>query len=134
MFIKVAGAFTIAFVVVLVVAPAGSVRAARQRSTRDGVYTEAEAGRGKETFNMVCAECHGESLWGSDWSGDKTLLDVFTFIITNMPETNPGSLNAPQVREVIAFLLQANKLPPGKAELPTTDEGLKAIRVEPAAD
>ncbi len=131
MFIKLTSAFTLVFAFAFVLAPAGYARAARQRSTRDRVYSDAQAERGKVTYVTICTECHAEQLWGANWSG-KTLADVFDTIKTFMPENNPGSLDAKQVTDILAYILQANSLPSGADDLPDTEEGLKAIKLEPA--
>jgi mono/diheme cytochrome c family protein len=102
------------------------------RSTRDGVFTEAQAARGKTVFDGSCIECHGAEMWGSDWEG-KSVADAYDFIKQFMPEYAPGSLTPEQTRDVLAFILQSNKLPAGATDLPESAEGMKAIRLEGAA-
>jgi hypothetical protein len=50
-----------------------------------------------------------------------------------MPENDPGSLTEAQVRDVLAYILQTNRLPAGSDDLPENYEGLQAIRMEPAS-
>ncbi len=102
--------------------------ATTSRSTRDGVYTDAQAVRGQMVFEERCVECHNIRLWG-DWDG-KSAGDVYEFINAFMPEPAPGTLNAQQVRDVIANFLKQAKLPAGASELPETLDGLKQIRME----
>jgi hypothetical protein len=101
------------------------------RSTRDGVYTAAQASRGEELFNKVCSECHSGRLWGVDWD-TKTLADVYDFISRFMPESAPGSLSAQQVRDAMAYILSTNELPAGASEIPVSVDDLKQIRIAPA--
>jgi hypothetical protein len=48
-----------------------------------------------------------------------------------MPEDNPGSLNAQQYADVMAFFLQLNKFPTGSDELKGDADVLAKIGVEP---
>ena len=48
-----------------------------------------------------------------------------------MPEDNPGSLNAQQYADVMAFFLQLNKFPTGSDELKGDADVLAQIGVEP---
>lgn len=61
------------------------------------------------------------------WDG-RSLEDLFTRIQTTMPFDNPGSVSNTATREIVAFLLQANKFPPGQTELPPRTE-LKDLAV-----
>src|ERR1700735_3935575 len=92
-------------------------------STRDGVYTDAQATRGQAMYKKVCASCHRETLEGSgaapplagedfamDWAG-QNLSDLFDRIQTTMPGDNPGSLAATENADLIAYILKVNKLP-----------------------
>ena len=110
---------------------AGQPTPAPTRSTRDGVYTLAQADRGDGVFNARCTECHGVRMWGADWD-TKTAGDIYEFISNYMPETAPGTLTANQVRDVLAFILKNNRLPDGAAELPEALSALKQIRMERA--
>jgi mono/diheme cytochrome c family protein len=106
----------------------------------DGVYTEAQAARGGPQYQEACAACHGPELQGqgiapalvgegfvSTWHG-RSLEELFTRTQTTMPLDNPGTLTSGAVREIVAFLLQANKFPAGQAELPARSE-LKDITI-----
>lgn len=109
-----------------------AVSAQAGKSVNDGVYTAAQAERGSKVFKDTCTTCHdtkrftGEDLI-SVW-GDKPLDELFKHISTTMPEDNPGTLKPQQYVDVIAFFLQLNKYPEGKAEL-NPDE-IKTIRFD----
>jgi mono/diheme cytochrome c family protein len=124
-------------VIALAVSTSVSLRA-QQRSVRDGLYTAAQAKRGEAVFQMRCAICHGEMLEGAagpPLAGDEFLgprdkqpmSDLFDKIRATMPADTPGTLEPPQVSDVIAFILQANKFPPGSGELAAADAALKQI-------
>jgi hypothetical protein len=47
-----------------------------------------------------------------------------------MPNDRPGRLSRGQYAEIVAYLLQLNRLPPGDKALPSNDDALKRIRIE----
>lgn len=98
------------------------------RSVKDGVYTTAQATRGRALYEEKCVSCHANRMWGQDWP-EKSVFDVYDIVKNFMPEDNPGSLSATQTRDVVAYILQGNRLPAGKAELPEADADLKQIRL-----
>ena len=98
------------------------------RTARDGVYTDAQAARGKAIFDMRCALCHGERLEGAAGPplagdvflgahGNQSLSDVFDKINATMPADAPGTLKPQEAADLVAFVLQANKFPAGRTEL-----------------
>lgn len=112
------------------------------RSTRDGVYSEEQAKRGRATYSEHCLECHGRDLAGdvenrplaggiffSNWDGT-TMLTLFDRVRITMPGDKPGTLSRQQVADILAFVMQFNGLPAGDAELSTKAEILQLIRIE----
>ena len=116
-----------------------------QTSTRDGVYSEAQANRGQAAYQTSCASCHGGKLEGSgaatpplvgpdftaNWTG-QMLDDLFEKIETTMPADHPGALSRPANAEILAYILQANKLPAGRNDLSSDAGALKQIQFEAA--
>jgi S-disulfanyl-L-cysteine oxidoreductase SoxD len=105
------------------------------KSAREGIYTRAQAERGKKIFGQRCASCHPletftEPLFLATWRG-QTAHALFTQIRTTMPQESPGGLRRQEYADVLAYLLQLNKLPPGTEELAATDDALKKIVIEP---
>jgi mono/diheme cytochrome c family protein len=92
----------------------------------DGVYTTAQAERGRGAYESSCAGCHeaqdadGPQLVGKAfldrWREDK-LESLFTFIKTSMPGNSPGALDERTYADIVAFILEANSLPAGGKEL-----------------
>ena len=124
------------------VALGATVRAQPTKSVWDGVYSQAQADRGKDLYATQCASCHGPELTGgemapalsggeflSNWDG-LTIGDLFDRIRLSMPQNAPGSLSAQQNADVLAFLLSANKFPAGTEELPKEGMILKGIKLE----
>jgi mono/diheme cytochrome c family protein len=99
-----------------------------------GAYTEAQARRGEGVFRKACNECHESTEYAGPafqmvWTG-QTAFDLFELIRTTMPNDNPGRLKRQEYVEVVAYILSLNAYPPGKAALPSSDDGLRAIRLE----
>jgi mono/diheme cytochrome c family protein len=86
----------------------------------------AQATRGRALYDEKCADCHANRMWGQDWP-EKSVFDVYDVVKNFMPEDNPGSLSAAQTRDILAYILQNNKLPAGKVELPEAEADLKQI-------
>jgi mono/diheme cytochrome c family protein len=111
--------------------------AAKPRSTMSGVYTEAQATRGLETFAAQCQSCHtpdehtGASFL-STWLG-KPLSELFVYVATSMPKSDPGILSQKEYAQLIALVLKANKMPAGETELPEDSTALRNIKFDTVA-
>lgn len=108
-------------------------------SVWDGVYTDAQAARGKVLSEAQCAYCHQSDLRGqgfapalvdetfaSRWQ-DGNLGDLFTIVKATMPQDKPASLTDDEYAAIVAFLLQANRYPAGKQELRADPAALKEV-------
>ena len=113
------------------------------RSVWSGVYTAAQAARGKELFGNNCAKCHGETLAGmdeipplqgphfmADWE-TQSIADLVQRIHNTMPMDNPGALSSASSTDVVAYLMQANGIPAGDTELPVDASMQSQIRIDP---
>jgi mono/diheme cytochrome c family protein len=95
-------------------------------SVLDGVYTAAQAARGEAAYLTHCIKCHegleadGPELAGrvfvDRWREDR-LESLFSFIRTAMPGDAPGSLDARDYADIVAYILRVNGLPEGQSEL-----------------
>lgn len=107
----------------------------------NGVYTSAQAERGKQAYGQQCASCHGPSLAGidvapaltgntfqSNWN-NTSAADLFDRIHTTMPLSDPGSLSSKTVSDIEAYILQANGFPAGKTELPPSQPMMAGIKI-----
>ena len=104
------------------------------KSVNDGVYSTSQAGRGQALFQSICTTCHAPDRFTgkefiSGWTG-KPLSELFK-VIQTMPEDNPGSLNAQQYADVMAYFLRLNNFPTGSDELKGDADVLAKIGVEP---
>jgi mono/diheme cytochrome c family protein len=122
-------------------ARAQDAKPAAARSAWDGVYTEEQAERGRAAYMESCASCHAKDLRGDStapslveesfsfqWD-NATVGELFTRIRTLMPSDRPNSLPAQRYRDIVAFLLQANKFPAGGQPLDADVDALERIRI-----
>jgi mono/diheme cytochrome c family protein len=110
------------------------------RSVWDGVYSEAQATRGRGQYGLHCAVCHGKALEGSgeappmtgelvrDWAG-LPLSGLFEKVAVTMPLNRPGRLSAEANADILAFLLKANNFPSG-SDLPSDMAALAGISLD----
>lgn len=105
-----------------------------ERTTRDAVFSAAQAERGRGVYARVCAECHTRSEFSREegvqgnWQG-RTFFSVFQEIRSSMPEDNPAGLPRQDYLDVLAYLLRQYGYPAGESDLPATDEGMQSIRI-----
>jgi S-disulfanyl-L-cysteine oxidoreductase SoxD len=112
------------------------------KSIWDGIYSEAQATRGKALYSQECASCHGSELTGGEmapplaggefmagWDG-LTIGDLFERVRISMPQNSPGSLSGQQNADILAFVFSSNKFPAGEAEMPKEAGILKTIKFE----
>jgi S-disulfanyl-L-cysteine oxidoreductase SoxD len=115
-----------------------SVHAQQARTANDGVYTDAQAARGRALYQERCTMCHGDALGGgigpplagnaftAAW-GAQPLWELASKIRNTMPANDPGKLTPAQSADLVAYLLQAGKFPSGRTELGVDEAALKAI-------
>ena len=113
-------------------------------SVRDGVYTTAQAERGRAIYANQCVSCHGElaafapevaalladHTFRNRWEG-RSLGELFTLIREEMPQDAPGTLSAQQTASLVAHLLSGNRLPAGDAALSDDVDRLSQIPFDP---
>jgi cytochrome c len=129
----------------IAVASADSRRPVRvvngQKTTKDGVYTKAQADKVAETYGKVCATCHDPAkvpegkkpapglvgdVFFDNWQ-DRTLGELMTTIRLTMPNDGSMTLTADEAADLTAYILQMNKLPEGKEPLKNDDVGKKTV-------
>jgi mono/diheme cytochrome c family protein len=112
-----------------------------KKGVLDGVYTSAQADRGKANFlSGRCGGCHqldlsgdrGPALKGdaflSHWENG-SLNVLFKKISETMPPNGANETTDEAKIDIVAFLLQSNGFPAGKSELRLEPEALDAIEI-----
>jgi mono/diheme cytochrome c family protein len=120
--------------VLWVAAVALTTGAPASRSTRDGVYSAAQADRGEKTYKAKCGTCHMPEQYSGyvfmqSWTG-QTIFALYTNLRTTMPKDNPGSLKPQEYADVIAYLLKINRLPSGDADLKGAKPAMEDVVIE----
>lgn len=103
-----------------------AAQAPKPKTVWDGVYTDAQAARAQATFDSVCSRCHmltgqgkgaltGDAFWTA--FTQKSVADLLTFVKTNMPNGNGGSLPASTYDNLVALILKSNGFPAGAADV-----------------
>ena len=124
-----------------------SADAVSTASVWDGVFTAAQAARGRLAYSGACGFCHGRRLNGApddpdmrstpplararflrEWEG-RSLATLFEYTRVTMPEDNPTSLTEAEYVDVIAYMLSASGMPAGANELPTDSPSLAQILI-----
>ena len=130
-----------ATIVLLAMAALGGSTVQERTTVWDGVYTEAQAERGRAAYAQSCASCHADDLRGRStapslveesfaflWD-DMSLGDLFERTRTRMPSDRPGSLSGQTYADILAFISKKNGYPPGIQELGDDIARLKGIRI-----
>jgi mono/diheme cytochrome c family protein len=108
-----------------------------------GIFTDAQATRGKSVYEAYCTRCHGLNLLGGRQGGvggpalkdanfwvsweRAPLSALFGTIQRTMPQDSPASLRQDDYIDVLAYMLAENKFPSGTADLPAN--GLETVRI-----
>lgn len=139
--------FSSAIIAAVVSMAAGSASSAQDPSKKtiwDGIYTQAQAARGRALYKENCGHCHRDDLTGGGSEAGAPplrgpiffyrwlhlpLSEMFLTIGTTMPQNKPDSLTPQIVIDVVSFLMMENEMPAGKTELLPDLETLKQIQV-----
>ncbi len=122
---------------------AGLGAQAGARSVTEGVYTAAQAARGKEHYTARCASCHGsmasvtpdmapllnDHVFLATWK-DLSVGDLFERIRNTMPQNEAGTLSPAHTAEIVAYILSGNRFPVGDAPLAEDADALKRIMMD----
>ena len=104
---------------------------AASRTVWDGVYTAAQAERGKNAYNSFCARCHRDDLSGyNDLLRGQRFMEkyreaplhmFFDKTRSTMPRDAAGTLSDQVYIDIVAYVLQFNEFPAGSTELRVED-------------
>ncbi|HEV8600201.1 MAG TPA: cytochrome c [Gemmatimonadales bacterium] len=113
---------------------AQSAPADSARSTKAGVYSREQAARGSDLYALNCVSCHTAAshagpAFVAKWQG-RALSELFSYVRTEMPKSDPGTLSDSEYIVLLAYLLKMNGMPPGSGELPGDSLALKKIRID----
>jgi cytochrome c len=119
-----------------------------------GIYSEAQAQRGQQAYQVQCAYCHQPDLSGGFFDNgtgrapalagpkafdssfldrwrDQTVGEFIATIAATMPQTKPASLPVQTYIDIAAFVMSKNGIPAGAADLPADVPTLQEIAIVP---
>ena len=104
------------------------------RSTKDRVYSAAQAAEGRDIYDGRCKNCHTAIShtgppFRTNWDR-RPLSDLWDYILEKMPKDAPGTLDEDEYAKVLAYILRMNGMPAGADVLPANKKLLKAIRID----
>jgi mono/diheme cytochrome c family protein len=96
-----------------------------------GIFSQAQANRGRDQFRSMCAECHtvpefSDTAFKAKWAR-RSVGDLYSFIHTNMPDSAPGILTEQQAVDLVTYILSLNGVTPGSAQLPADAARLNGL-------
>jgi mono/diheme cytochrome c family protein len=114
---------------------------AAEKKVWDGVFTSAQAARGKAPFERSCARCHNVELAGSQrgpalkgnvfWSKyeNDNLGTLYGYLRDNMPQDGPSLVSDEIKADILAYIMSVNGMPTGNDELKADVSALEGIKV-----
>lgn len=107
-----------------------------------GVYTAAQADRGRSVVQSHCSECHRDDLSGGEGpalSGPTFMLKwethsverLFHKIRDTMPSRDSADVTEREKLDTVAYILQQNGFPAGGTELSDTAGALASLQIVP---
>ena len=102
-------------------------------SVANTFYTTRQASRGDGLFRDNCVSCHASSEFAGAtferrWR-NRSVGDIYEFILYSMPDDNPGGLPAQTYADIVAYMLELNDFPVGESELPTSMDALLQMKM-----
>ena len=127
-------------------APAESGSAMSAEPPAEGTvssYTAEQADRGKKAYTDECSGCHGTTLGGGGeipalagkgfrehWMVG-SMQPIMDYIVNNMPQQAPGSLDLQTYADIGAYLMSRNRVPAGDTEVPADRDAWATITFPP---
>jgi hypothetical protein len=133
------GVAAFAWVVIIALTSGGSAAQGEAWPIWSGAFSTEQAARGKASYGLFCASCHGEDLAGQNGpalKGDRflsiwdaaTLREFYRKVSTTMPRAQ-ARLDDAVYLDVISYVLQQNGFPTGPRELTGEPEVLARYQI-----
>lgn len=96
-----------------------------------GLFSQAQANRGRDSFRSMCTECHtagefSDQTFKVKWSR-RSVGDLYEFIHTAMPDDAPGILTEAQAIDLTTYILEMNGFEPGSRQMQADQAALDEI-------
>jgi mono/diheme cytochrome c family protein len=107
-----------------------------------GVYTPAQAERGRVVYEHHCSECHGSDMTGGEGpalSGSTFMIKwethsverLFHKVRDTMPSVGSTDVTESEKLDAVAYILQQNGFPHGTSELTEKSPAFTSLRIVP---
>jgi len=111
--------------------PAAPAAAPAAAAAPAGLFSMAQANRGRDQFRSMCTECHtagefSDNAFKNKWSR-RSVGDLFEFIHTAMPDDAPGILTEAQAIDLVSYILGENGFEAGSRQMQPDQAALSAI-------
>jgi mono/diheme cytochrome c family protein len=143
--IPLVGAAALAITILMwsaAVVPSAQQVAPGEKKIWDGVYTSAQAARGKPRFEAACSRCHNIELAGSErgpalkgnafwskWENDN-LASLYTLIRDTMPRDGGAAVVSDDVKtDILAYIMSVSGVPAGNDELKVDMRALEGVKI-----
>jgi cytochrome c1 len=112
-------------------APAAAPAAPAATGAPAGLFSQAQANRGRDSFRSMCTECHtagefSDNAFKVKWSR-RSVGDLYEFIHTAMPDDAPGILTEAQAIELTSYILEMNGFESGSRQMDPDQAALDAV-------
>ncbi|HSH74828.1 MAG TPA: cytochrome c [Longimicrobiales bacterium] len=96
-----------------------------------GLFSAAQANRGRDQFRSMCTECHtagefSDQSFKVKWSR-RSVGDLYEFIHTAMPDDAPGILTEAQAVDLVSYILDMNGFESGSRQMQADQAELDQI-------
>lgn len=98
-------------------------------------YAAAQARSGKALYKHYCLSCHPQGYFSQvfrAWQGEP-LQNLFGVMRADMPQNNPGGLDAAEYVDILAYILAESDYPAGPVALDPNSPAFQATRINPPA-
>ena len=96
-----------------------------------GLFSQAQANRGRDQFRSMCTECHtagefSDQTFKVKWAR-RSVGDLYEFIHTSMPDDAPGILTEAQALDLVSYILEMNGFAPGSRQMEADQAALDGV-------
>jgi quinoprotein glucose dehydrogenase len=108
-----------------------SVTVNAETTLKDGVYTKAQAEKGKSSYEKNCKNCHMPDFYKEKLAGwsQAPLVEFYDLVSSTMPGDRPGQLPLQEYTDALAYILSMLDYPAGDKPLNHEDGSMDEILI-----
>ena len=108
-----------------------SASAIAETTLKDGVYTQAQADKGKTSYEANCKSCHAPEFYREqlrNWN-QVPLIEFYDLVSATMPGDRPGALELQDYTDAMAHIFSLLGYPAGDKVLNQDDGSMEKILI-----